>query len=126
MPKIHIVTLHVCSAFAAKAYTDPGTQSYHQLDRQIDFISYRKYELAETPELALRIEYTAFYNAVQVMLARMVRFGHLTDREAHRGFEQWLSANPIPEDLPRTPLSIAFCPLPDMVFPPQQERGEGL
>lgn len=111
--KINILTMHVCTAFAARVYVDSGRQNLLLLDREIDYLSYRRYELSDDPDLALRIEYTAYYNAVQTVLARLVRVGRVTGKDAARGYADWLAAHPIPAGLPRTPLSTAFCPIPD-------------
>jgi hypothetical protein len=110
--KIFIQTQHAGKSFCAKVYLDRGLPSYLLIDRQIDYFSFRKYEWADRPEMALRIEYTAYYNAIQVVLNRLVHNAKITPKMAERGLAEWLGGNPIPEDLPHTRLSTAFCPLP--------------
>ncbi len=110
--KIFIRTDQYRKSFRAAVYLDRGEQSYLLLDRHVDPFSFQRYEWSESPILALQIEYTAYYNAIQIVLNRLVHNGAITKKIAENGFSDWLSANPIPSDLPLTPLSTAFCPLP--------------
>lgn len=123
--KIFIHTKHAGKSFCAVIYLDQGLHAYTILDRHLDPFSFRRYEWSENPDMALRIEYTAYYNAIQILLNQLIRSGKITKKMAERGFTEWLSSNPIPGDLPRSPLSTAFCSLPTSFSSSLSLPGEG-
>lgn len=110
--KIFIRTDQYRKSFRAAVYLDRGEQTYLLLDRHVDPFSFQRYEWSESPILALQIEYTACYNAVQIVLNRLVHNEKITAKMAKYGWAEWLAANPIPVGIPRTRLSTAFSPLP--------------